>query len=495
MRFFFLQTVGKVLYLQSIMHLIDFIIFFLFTGGIVLFGCSFFKKKISSEEFVSGGRNLPGWVVGMSIFSTYVSSISYLGYPGMAYAGNWNAFVFSLSIPVAALFAVVYFVPFYRNLGCVSAYSYLEERFGLWARLYASACYLLTQMARIGTILFLMALPMNILLGWDLQLVIVLSSVAIIMYSMFGGIKAVIWTEALQGIVLIGGTIVCMLVLLFQTPGGPSNVVETALADGKFSLGSFSFELSSSTFWVCFVYGIFTNLQNYGIDQSYVQRYHAAKSEKQAKFSAMFSAFLFIPVSAFFFMIGTSLYVFYKLQPDLLPASIVRADDVFPYFIVHQLPVGLTGLLIASIFASGMSTVATSISSSSTIILTDYYVRVRSLASEKERIRVLKISGVIVGLIGIVVAILLSHVDGILDAWWKLSSVFSGGMLGLFLLAFVSKKVGNVAAALAVICGVAIIGFISAGTMLHGYLAIVFGTVVIFCSGFLFTMILDRRRR
>ena len=469
------------------MHLIDFIIFFLFTGGIVLFGCSFFKKKISSEEFVSGGRNLPGWVVGMSIFSTYVSSISYLGYPGMAYAGNWNAFVFSLSIPVAALFAVMYFVPFYRNMGCVSAYSYLEERFGLWARLYASACYLLTQMARIGTIF--------ILLGWDLQLVIVLSSVAIIMYSMFGGIKAVIWTEALQGIVLIGGTIVCMLVLLFQTPGGPSNVVETALADGKFSLGSFSLELGTSTFWVCFVYGIFTNLQNYGIDQSYVQRYHAAKSEKQAKFSAMFSAFLFIPVSAFFFMIGTSLYVFYKMQPDLLPASIVKADDVFPYFIVHQLPVGLTGLLIASIFASGMSTVATSISSSSTIILTDYYVRVRSLASEKERIHVLKISGVIVGLIGIVVAILLSHVDGILDAWWKLSSVFSGGMLGLFLLAFVSKKVGNMAAALAVICGVAIIGFISIGTVLHGYLAIVFGTVVIFCSGFLFTMILDRRRK
>ena len=183
------------------------------------------------------------------------------------------------------------------------------------------------------------------------------------------------------------------------------------------------------------------------------------------------------------------------MQPDLLPASIVKADDVFPYFIVHQLPVGLTGLLIASIFASGMSTVATSISSSSTIILTDYYVRVRSLASEKERIHVLKISGVIVGLIGIVVAILLSHVDGILDAWWKLSSVFSGGMLGLFLLAFVSKKVGNMAAALAVICGVAIIGFISIGTVLHGYLAIVFGTVVIFCSGFLYTMILDRRRK
>ena len=177
------------------MHIIDLIIFLLFTGGIVLFGCSFFNKKASSEEFTSAGRSLPGWVVGMSIFATYVSSISYLGYPGKAFAGDWNAFVFSLSIPIASYFAAKYFVPFYRSQGSVSAYSFLEERFGAWARLYASACYLLTQIARMGSILFLLALPMNILMGWDLQTVIIITSIAIIIYSMMGGVKGVIWTE------------------------------------------------------------------------------------------------------------------------------------------------------------------------------------------------------------------------------------------------------------------------------------------------------------
>lgn len=132
------------------MHIIDIIVFLLFTGGVVAFGCSFFKKKGTSEEFTSAGRSLPGWVVGMSIFATYVSSISYLGYPGKAFSGDWNAFVFSLSIPIASYFAARYFVPFYRSQDSISAYSFLENRFGPWARIYASSCYLLTQIARTG---------------------------------------------------------------------------------------------------------------------------------------------------------------------------------------------------------------------------------------------------------------------------------------------------------------------------------------------------------
>ena len=144
------------------MHVIDFVIFLVFTLGVVVFGCSFFKKGSSADEFTSASHSIPGWVVGMSIFATYVSSISYIGYPGKAFASNWNAFVFSLSIPIASYFAAKYFVPFYRHGGSVSAYTFLEEKFGAWARIYASACYLLTQIARMGSILYLLAVPMYI---------------------------------------------------------------------------------------------------------------------------------------------------------------------------------------------------------------------------------------------------------------------------------------------------------------------------------------------
>lgn len=475
------------------MHIIDIIVFLLFTGGVVAFGCSFFKKKGTSEEFTSAGRSLPGWVVGMSIFATYVSSISYLGYPGKAFSGDWNAFVFSLSIPIASYFAARYFVPFYRSQDSISAYSFLENRFGPWARIYASSCYLLTQIARTGSILYLLVLPMNVLLGWHIQTIIVVTSVAIVLYSMLGGMKAVIWTEAIQGIILIGGALVCMFILLFDMPGGPVQTFSIAMEDGKFSLGSFGSSLSESTFWVCLIYGIFTNLQNYGIDQSYVQRYHTAKNEKEAKFSALFGGYLFIPVSAVFFMIGTGLYAFYKVHPGILPDG-VGADYVFPFFIVNELPVGLTGLLIASIFAAGMSTIATSVTSSSTIILTDYYQRFRKHAGNRERMLVLKLSSVGVGVAGILVAFAFMSVQSALDAWWALASIFSGGMLGLFLLGYISRKARNFDAVLGVVCGVILVCWIVISPFVHANLAIVFGTLLIFLVGFLSANLLNKRR-
>ena len=475
------------------MHIIDIIVFLLFTGGVVAFGCSFFKKKGTSEEFTSAGRSLPGWVVGMSIFATYVSSISYLGYPGKAFSGDWNAFVFSLSIPIASYFAARYFVPFYRSQDSISAYSFLENRFGPWARIYASSCYLLTQIARTGSILYSLALPMNVLLGWNIQTIIIVTSVAIVLYSMLGGMKAVIWTEAIQGIILIGGALVCMFILLFDMPEGPAQTFSITMEDGKFSLGSFGSSLSESTFWVCLIYGVFTNLQNYGIDQSYVQRYHTAKNEKEAKFSALFGGYLFIPVSAVFFMIGTGLYAFYKVHPGILPDG-VGADYVFPFFIVNELPVGLTGLLIASIFAAGMSTIATSVTSSSTIILTDYYQRFRKHAGNRERMLVLKLSSVGVGVAGILVAFAFMSVQSALDAWWALASIFSGGMLGLFLLGYISRKARNFDAVLGVVCGVILVCWIVISPFVHANLAIVFGTLLIFLVGFLSANLFNKRR-
>ncbi|MBQ6209332.1 MAG: sodium:solute symporter [Prevotella sp.] len=488
------------------MNTIDLIIFALFTLGVVVFGCSFYRKGNTSAEFTQAGRSLPGWVVGMSIFATYVSSISYIGYPGKAFASNWNAFVFSLSIPIASYFAAKYFVPFYRKGGSVSAYTFLEKKFGRWARLYASLCYLLTQIARMGSILYLLAVPMYILMGWNLHVVIIATSIAIILYSMLGGLKAVIWADAIQGIILIGGALLCLGILLFSMPDGPMQAFDLAIHSpqgNKFSLGAFTSDLSTSTFWVCLIYGIFINLQNYGIDQNYVQRYHAAKTDKDARFSALFGGYLFIPVSALFFLIGSVLYSYYTAHTGMLPDEIAaKPDYVFPYFIVHGLPVGLRGLLIASIFAAGMSTVSTSVTSAATIILTDYYKPLVKKSSERQDVFVLRLSSVIVGVIGIIVAIAMLSVESIIDAWWKLSSIFSGGMLGLFLLGILPRRISQTAALLGCILGIIVIAWISlASTMglpgphLHEYLAIVLGTTTIFVTGFLLSLFIKGKRK
>ncbi len=485
------------------MNTIDLIIFLVFTLGVVVFGCSFYKKDNTSADFTQAGRSLPGWVVGMSIFATYVSSISYIGYPGKAFASNWNAFVFSLSIPVASFFAARFFVPFYRKGGSVSAYTFLEEKFGRWARLYASACYLLTQIARMGSILYLLAVPMHILMGWNLHMVIIATSVAIIIYSMLGGLKAVIWADAIQGIILIGGALLCLAILCFSMPDGPMQVFDLAIHSpegNKFSLGAFTSDLTTSTFWVCLIYGVFINLQNYGIDQNYVQRYHAAKTDRDARFSALFGGYLFIPVSALFFLIGSALYSYYTAHPGLLPGDIAaKPDYVFPFFIVHGLPMGLRGLLIASIFAAGMSTVSTSVTSAATIILTDYYKPLAKHSTERRDVTVLRLSSCVVGVIGIIVAIAMLSVESIIDAWWKLSSIFSGGMLGLFLLGILPRRIGRWAALIGCVAGIAVIAWISLaglynlpGIHLHEYLAIVLGTTTIFVVGFLLSLLAHR---
>jgi solute:Na+ symporter, SSS family len=476
---------------------IDLAVFLVYMIAIVAFGSSFYFRNKDSDSYTSGGGKLPSWVVGMSIFATFVSSISFLAIPGKAYISDWNAFVFSLSIPFAAIMAVKFFIPLYRGVGSISAYTYLEQRFGLWASRYASVCYILTQLMRTGSILYLLALPLNLMFGRDMATIIIVTGVAVVFYSMLGGIQAVIWTDAIQGIVLIGGALICALLLLFNMPEGPGQLFEIAIANNKFSLGSFKLSISESTFWVMLVYGVFINLQNYGIDQNYVQRYMSAKSEKEAKSSALFGSLLYVPVSFIFFFIGTALFSFYTAQPDLLPTGL-SGDKVFPHFIVNQIPVGFTGLLIAAIFAAGMSTVSTSINSTATIILTDYYKRKFPQATNRASMKVLYLASGIFGVLGLAIGVAMINVKSALDTWWSLASIFSGGMLGLFLLGFFSKRATSMSAAIGVSVGILVILWMSLSSMIftdgfyeflkspfHVNLTIVIGTTAIFLIGFL----------
>lgn len=480
------------------MPLLDLVLFTLYMLGILLFGCSFYFKNKSPEAYTAGSGNLPAWVVGMSIFATFVSSISFLALPGSAYQSNWNGLVFSLSIPVAALVAVKFFVPLYRQINSPSAYAFLEKRFGTWARTYASACYLLTQLARMGSIMYLLALPMNALLGWDIHMIIIGTGICVMIYSMLGGIQAVIWTDAIQGIVLVSGALICAGVLIFSMPEGPAQMIEIANTHDKFSLGSFGLNLYESTFWVILVYGLFINLQNYGIDQNYVQRYMTTKTIKEARFSTLFGGLLYIPVSLLFFFIGTALFTYYKAHEGLLPTELQAldmGDRIFPYFIVNGLPSGFTGILIASIFAAGMSTVSTSLNSTATVILTDYYKRFfNKNASGKSAMRLLYLASLLMGILGIIAALAMTQVKSALDARWKLSSIFSGGMLGLFLLGIISRKVKNIDAAIGVVVGALAIAWVSLSsqTILHTNLSIVTGTTAIFLIGFLLSRLTHR---
>jgi len=344
--------------------------------------------------------------------------------------------------------------------------------------------------------MYLLALPTQALLGWSIPTIILITGISVIIYSMLGGIEAVIWTDAIQGIILIGGALACLGVVFFEIPGGSAEVFRIASESDKFSLGSFDLDFTTSTFWMILVYGLFINLQNFGIDQSYVQRYLTAKTEQEAKKSTWLGSLLYLPVSLIFFFIGTALFAFYQAQPVLLPEGIA-GDKVFPHFIVNQLPSGITGLLIASIFAAGMSTVSTSINSSATVILSDHFKKyIHPNPGEKYSLRVLRLSSLAMGILSILVGLAFNGVTSALDAWWALSSIFSGGILGLFLLGLLSKT-QKPQAVFAVILGVLVIAWMSLSAIfvkngfpetlanpLHTNMTIVVGTLTIFLVGF-----------
>jgi solute:Na+ symporter, SSS family len=343
----------------------------------------------------------------------------------------------------------------------------------------------------------LVAVALSPLIGWSLSTLILVSGVAVILYTLVGGMEAVVWTDVIQSIVLIAGAAVCVIVLLAKMPDGPSQLFQIAWANDKFSLGSLSdFSLGKETFWIVLIYGLTINLQNFGIDQNYVQRYAVADSERSAAKSVWMGAMMYLPISAVFFFIGTGLFAFYTAQPDLLPKG-VEGDRVFPHFIVNQLHYGMTGLVIAAIFSAAQSTLSSSVNSSAALILCDFYRRyVRPDASDRQSMMVLYAGSFLVGAMGTAVAIALTFVEGAaLDTWWKLSGVASGGMLGLFLLGMLSRRTGNRAAIVAVAAGFLVICWMTFSTKwtgdkewlrspFHDYLIAVFGTLTIFAVGF-----------
>jgi SSS family solute:Na+ symporter len=341
-----------------------------------------------------------------------------------------------------------------------------------------------------------------VLLGWDIRLIIVVTGVVTTLYTFVGGIVGVIWTDAIQTIVLVGGAVTCAALMVSHLPEGPGQLFTIAAQHDKFSLGSFGAGLAEPTFWVVLIYGVVINLQNFGVDQSYVQRYHTSSSDAEARKSVWLGGLAYLPVSAVFFFIGTAMFAYYTTHPELLPEAYrdpSKSDSVFPWFIVTALPSGITGLLIASIFAAAMSTISSSLNSTATILLNDYYGRfVNRQATERQKMRVLYLTTIAVGVIGTGIGVAMISVKSALDVWWMLAGVFGGGMLGLFLLGYLSKRTNERAALAGVSAGVLVILWMSLSpkwtgalaafkSPFHGFLTIVFGTLAVVLVGLLVT--------
>lgn len=443
---------------------IDYFIIVIYIVATTIFGSWFIKRSGSMQGFTLAGNLLPGWAIGLSLMATYLSSISFLANPGKSYASDWRPFVFSLTLPIAIWIASRWFIPLYRNKVKTTAYEYLEQRFSLWARVYMGSAYILLQVGRFAVVLYLTALALAALLEVDIKVLILGLGLLTVIYTLMGGFAAVVWTDVVQSVVLFFGGLLCLFLLLSNMPGGWDQLGAVANREHKFALGPMDFDLVIQGFWVIFIFGIVENLKNFSVDQNYIQRFLSAPSEREARKALWLGGLLYIPVSALFFMIGTALFVYYLNVPaETLPT---KADQIFPYFIAHELPTGMIGLVIAGVLAAGMSTLDSSLNSSATVFTIDFYKRVlRPEADDHSQLKMIRIATAVIGVLATLSSLAMINAKTALDVWWQMSAIFGGGMLGLFLSAVLMPKLKSRQAMFATIAGLIFVAWASASQL------------------------------
>jgi len=422
------------------MHRLEFIDYSVIISYFVaIFGIAawFSRRQTTTERYFVGARSVPWWAMGISLMATLISSITFVAYPGDAFESNWSGLVPGLMVPLVLLLMAAVVIPFYRQAVGLSAYEYFEKRFGYGARLYTSMSFLLMQLSKMAMVLYLLSLALSSMAGWNIYLVLVALEAITITYVLIGGIEAVIWTSVLQGIVLTAGGLSCLAVLLFRPEGGPGAVLQMAWESDKFSLGGLGFDLTTPTFLVLALYGIAVYIQKYATDQAVVQRYLVAKTNREALQGTLLGALLCIPVWALFLLIGSCVWSYYRIMGVAIDPGL-RPDQVFPMFIVQQLPAGLTGLVLAALIATAIDA---DLNSLSVVIVEDYYRRYRPASTDRQRLFIGKLTVALTGIVTIGVAVMLAHSEGTaLKTAFQIASIVSGGVTGLFALAFLSTR-------------------------------------------------------
>ncbi|MBN1457870.1 MAG: sodium/solute symporter [Sedimentisphaerales bacterium] len=439
---------------QALLRWPDLIVFIVSFALMIYIGCYCAKRNSSAESYFLASRSMPGWVVGFSVMATIISSMSFLANPGFAFKENWRYLVPCAGYIIATFVAIILFMPYFRKGHVNSAYEYLEKRFGLWARLYAALAFLLIQIIRIGIILYAASLAIQAMTGWPMEIVILLLGIIVAIYTIAGGLEAVIWTDLIQGITLIVGALICLPILIKQLPGGFAQIFDVANAHDKFSLGDMNWDFRIKGFWVMLVTGPFMWLQLMCTDQAMVQRYCAPKSKSDARKSLIMGVAMSFPMWLYFFFIGTALFVFYQAFPDKLTADLEAPEQILPFFILTEVPAGISGFVIMGLIAAAMSTLDSLINATAATVTTDFYKRIFICnKDEKHYLKAGRWFSVLFAVVMISTALFIhfAKTTTLNDIQNYAYNILGGGLLGLFMLGLLTKSVSSFAAATATI--------------------------------------------
>lgn len=472
---------------------LDYAVLFIYFAALVGMGIYFSKREKSTADFFIAGRRIPWWAAGLSIFGTQLSAITFMAIPAKTFAADWLYFLGNMMIVAAAPFVVWLFLPFFRQLNVTTAYEYLERRFSAAPRLLGAAAFVLFQFGRMGIVLYLPALALATVTGIDVYLCIALMGVLATVYTVLGGIEAVIWTDVLQVFVLVGGALASLVVIVMGVDGGAGRIIHDGLEAGKLRLAAMDFSAASiatTAVWVIMLGKFLESMMSYTSDQAVVQRYLTTKDQQAAARSIWTNAVLVVPSTLLFFSVGTGLWAFYKTHPHLLnPAG--SADDIFPWFIAQQLPAGLSGLVVAGLFAASMSSLDSSMNSMATVLTHDFYRRIRPGASDHHCLLLAKWLTLLLGAIGTGAALYMAYLSSksMWDQYTKVIGLFGGGMAGLFALAVLTRRANSFGAVIGFLSSAGILFAVTQSRVVNFFLYAGVGMISCFAVGYVVSIL------
>jgi len=424
---------------MSHLNPIDYTIILVVLGVTLYLGFRFANNQTTTSNYFLSKGNFPAWALGLSLLSTLISSITFLGYPAQGFVSNWVLLIQGFMVPIVLLGTIWFIVPLYRKVIGLSTYEYFEKRFGGFARYYSSFSFVLRQFAGMGTVLFLIAVAINKMTNISPYIILFIIGGLLVIVNLKGGMQAVIWLDVFQGFMLFASGVICLAVLLFSIKGGVPEAIKVATENDRAGFGPYNFNFTQLTLFVMIINGAFYAIQKYGTDQTVVQRYLTAKTDKAAIKASFIGILLTVPIWTIFMFIGTALFVFYKQQG--LPEG-MTSEGVFPYFIMTQLPTGVIGFIIAALISAAICSLSADLNSLAAVGVEDYYKKLKPNKPDKNYLFAGKTLVVVSGLItiGIGAIYLNTGNEGILGVVFTLYAIFSGGIVGIFLLGLFSAR-------------------------------------------------------
>ena len=440
---------------------LDLALILLYLAGITLFGLRFRKAQRTLRDYFLADRNIPWWAISLSIVAAETSTLTIISIPVLAYDSNFGFLQVVIGYLTARIVICLIFIPHYFRGDLYTAYQLIDRRFGPRLRSLTAGLFLATRAAAEGVRVFAVSIVVSIALGpllggmtafhRDLAAIGIVTVLTLI-YTFEGGMTAVIWTDVVQMVIYVGGTLVGVITVLHLLPGEWSTAHAVAAAAGKFRVFDFSFDITKTyTFWAGIVGGTFLTTASHGTDQLMVQRLLAARNERQSTLALLSSGVAILFQFWLFLLVGALLFVFYKLSPPA--TAFARSDQIFPAFIVQQMPVGIRGILIAAILAAAMSNLSAALNSLSSTSIIDFYMRLKPDLSEARRMFLSRASTILWGLVLFALAMLSRQGGRVVEVGLSIASVAYGALLGVFLLGVLTRRANELGAMAGMACG------------------------------------------